>query len=42
MSIAITDEHLTLARTVADFLAKREARAANRAMLESHDDALPP
>ncbi len=42
MSIAITEEHRSLAETTADFLTKREARAANRALLEADTEALPP
>jgi 3-oxochol-4-en-24-oyl-CoA dehydrogenase len=41
MSIAIADEHRELARTVADFLSARGARAANRALLEAPADGLP-
>ncbi|MGH9086329.1 MAG: acyl-CoA dehydrogenase [Acidimicrobiales bacterium] len=42
MSIAITDDHRTLADTAADFLTKREARGAARALLESDAEVLPP
>jgi len=41
MSIAITDEHRALADTASDFLAKRDARAAARALLEAPEEALP-
>jgi len=42
MSIAITDEHRSLGETVSNFLAKHEARAANRALLEAPEEGLPP
>ena len=41
MPIAITEDHLALAETVADFLTKREARAGARALLEAADEPLP-
>jgi alkylation response protein AidB-like acyl-CoA dehydrogenase len=41
MSIAITEDHRALAQTAADFLAKRDVRGANRAMLESPTEDLP-
>src|SRR5215471_5549657 len=41
MSIAITDEHRQLAKTVSDFLSARGARAANRALLEAKHEDLP-
>src|SRR5215472_16794542 len=41
MSIAITDEHRQLAKTVSDFLSARGARAANRALLEAKHEELP-
>jgi 3-oxochol-4-en-24-oyl-CoA dehydrogenase len=41
MSIAITDDHRTLASTVSEFLAARGARAAARALLEAEGDARP-
>jgi len=41
MSIAITDDHRALAETASDFLAKRDARAAARALLEAPVEALP-
>ena len=41
MSIAITEDHRALSDTVGDLLAKREARASARALLESPDEALP-
>lgn len=42
MSIAITEDHRTLADTVADFLARHDARGAARALLEAPDEGLPP
>ena len=41
MSIAITDDHRKLAETAADFLQKRNARGAARALLESPDEPMP-
>ena len=41
MSIAITDEHQSLAGTVADLLTRRDARGAARALLEAPDEGLP-
>ncbi len=41
MSIAITDEHRELAKTVSDFLAARGARAAARDLLTAESDQLP-
>ncbi|MCU0269780.1 MAG: acyl-CoA dehydrogenase [Acidimicrobiales bacterium] len=41
MSIAITEDHRTLADTVADFLAKRNARGDARALLEVPEEPLP-
>jgi 3-oxochol-4-en-24-oyl-CoA dehydrogenase len=41
MSIAITDEHRALAKTVSDFLAKNGARAAARALLDAESEELP-
>jgi 3-oxochol-4-en-24-oyl-CoA dehydrogenase len=41
MSIAITEEHRALAQTVSDFLAKHQARAAARALLEAGAETLP-
>ena len=41
MSIAITDEHRELAKTVSGFLTARGARAANRALLEADSEQLP-
>lgn len=38
MSIAITEDHRTLAGTVSDFLAKRDARGAARLLLEADDE----
>src|SRR5688572_11963063 len=42
MAIAITEEHLALAGTAADFLVKRDARGAARALLEAPVEELPP
>lgn len=42
MSIAITEEHQSLAETAADFLTKRDARGAARALLDSSDESMPP
>ncbi|MCW2935268.1 MAG: acyl-CoA dehydrogenase domain protein, partial [Actinomycetia bacterium] len=41
MSIAVTEEHRALAQTVADFLAKHQARAMTRGLLESDGEPLP-
>jgi len=41
MSIAITEDHRALAATVADFLAKHDARKASRALLEGAEETLP-
>ena len=41
MSIAITEDHRRLAETAADFLHRRDARGAARALLEAKDEALP-
>jgi alkylation response protein AidB-like acyl-CoA dehydrogenase len=41
MSIAITEDHRALAGTVADVLAKHDARKASRALLEGADESLP-
>ena len=41
MSIAITDEHRALAKTVSDFLAKNGSLAANRALLTAGAEELP-
>jgi alkylation response protein AidB-like acyl-CoA dehydrogenase len=41
MPIAITEDHLTLGSTAADFLAKHGALAANRALLEADEETLP-
>ena len=38
MSIAITEDHRTLAATVSDFLAKHQSRAAARALLEADEE----
>lgn len=42
MSIAITEEHRSLAETVSDFLVKHDARGAARALLEAEAEELPP
>jgi 3-oxochol-4-en-24-oyl-CoA dehydrogenase len=41
MSIAITDDHRTLAQTVSDFLRARGAREATRALLDAETEQLP-
>lgn len=41
MPIAISDDHITLGETVADMLAARDARGANRALLEADEETLP-
>ncbi|HVV75812.1 MAG TPA: acyl-CoA dehydrogenase [Mycobacteriales bacterium] len=41
MSIAVTDDHRALAETAADFLAKRDARGAARALLEAEAEPRP-
>ncbi len=41
MSIAITDDHQTLAQTVSDFLVRHNSRGAARALLESETEELP-
>src|ERR1700741_2381916 len=41
MSIAITDDHRALADTASDFLLKRNARGAARALLETTDEKVP-
>ena len=41
MSIAITDDHRTLAQTVSDFLRARGAREASRALLDAETEQLP-
>jgi alkylation response protein AidB-like acyl-CoA dehydrogenase len=41
MSIAITDDHRALAETVSEFLAKRDARGAARALLEAPTEPMP-
>jgi alkylation response protein AidB-like acyl-CoA dehydrogenase len=41
MSIAITDDHRSLADTAADFLRKRDARGAARALLEAPNEGSP-
>ncbi len=41
MSIAITDEHRALAETVSDFLRRRDARGAARALLTAEHEELP-
>src|SRR5690349_21007847 len=42
MSIAISEDHRTLSETASDFLTKREARGAARALLEADAEELPP
>jgi alkylation response protein AidB-like acyl-CoA dehydrogenase len=42
MSIAITEDHRSLAETARSFADKRDLRGAARAMLESPSDSLPP
>ena len=41
MSIAITEDHKALAETASEFLAKRDARGAARALLEAPAEELP-
>ena len=41
MSIALTDDHKALADTAAELLTKRDARGANRALLEAADEPKP-
>jgi 3-oxochol-4-en-24-oyl-CoA dehydrogenase len=41
MSIAVTEDHKALAQTVADFLARHQARASARGLLESAEEPLP-
>jgi alkylation response protein AidB-like acyl-CoA dehydrogenase len=41
MSIAITDDHQALASTASDFLLKRDARTAARALLEAPTEGMP-
>ena len=41
MSIAITEDHQSLADTAADFLRKRDARGAARALLEAPEESTP-
>jgi alkylation response protein AidB-like acyl-CoA dehydrogenase len=41
MPLAITEDHRALAQSVAEFLAKHQARAAARALLEAADEPLP-
>ncbi len=42
MALALTDDHLSLATTVDDFLTKRGARAAARALLETTEETTSP
>src|SRR5580692_6048747 len=42
MPIALTEDHRALGQTASDFLAKRDARGAARALLEAKDETLPP
>lgn len=41
MPIALTDDHVELQKTAADFLARRQARAGARALLEAPTEVLP-
>ena len=41
MPIALTDDHVELQKTAADFLAKRQARASARALLDAPAEGLP-
>ena len=41
MSIAITDDHKALADTASDFLLKRDALGAARALLEAPEEGVP-
>ena len=41
MSIAITEDHKTLAETASDFLRRYDARKAARELLETADETLP-
>ncbi|HEV3225388.1 MAG TPA: acyl-CoA dehydrogenase, partial [Acidimicrobiales bacterium] len=41
MSIAITDDHRALAQTASDFLVKRDARGAARALLDARSEPVP-
>ncbi len=41
MSIALTEDHRALGQTASDFLAKRDARGAARALLEAETEGLP-
>ena len=41
MSIALTDDHKALADTASELLTKRDARGANRALLEAADEPKP-
>ena len=42
MSLAITEDHRSLAETVADFLARRDSLGTSRTLLEADDETLPP
>jgi alkylation response protein AidB-like acyl-CoA dehydrogenase len=42
MPIAITEDHRALGQTASDFLTKRDARGAARALLEADQEGLPP
>src|SRR6478672_2646312 len=42
MSIAITDDHRVLAEAASEFLQKRDARGAGRALLEAETESAPP
>ena len=41
MPIAISDDHIALGETAADLLAARDARGANRALLDAPEETLP-
>jgi alkylation response protein AidB-like acyl-CoA dehydrogenase len=41
MSIAITEDHLALSKTVSDFLTRRDARGGARSLLEAGEETLP-
>jgi hypothetical protein len=41
MTLAITEDHRALAETAADFLTRRDARGAARALLEAPDEPMP-
>ena len=41
MSIAITEDHRTLAEVTSDFLARHDSKGAARALLEATDEPMP-